>query len=60
MVGLIIRIDNSQAVKELDELLTDLESAGLHTEVRAGHEKSLLIFVKAPRELLGNMVYKSR
>lgn len=40
--------------------MDDLESAGLNTEVRPGYEQTLLIFVKAPRELLGNAVYKSR
>lgn len=53
-------IDQGTAIKELKDLLHDLDSVGLHTEVRAGHEQTLLIFVKAPRELLGNYVYKSR
>ncbi|KAH0427258.1 hypothetical protein CcaCcLH18_09815 [Colletotrichum camelliae] len=53
-------IDSETAVKELTTLLNDLEQAGLQTEVRAGYEQTLLIFVKAPRELLGNTVYKSR
>lgn len=52
--------DSETAVKELTTLLNDLEHAGLQTEVRAGYEQTLLIFVKAPRELLGNTVYKSR
>lgn len=33
---------------------------GLHTEIRAGYGQSILIFVQAPRELLGNRVYRSR
>lgn len=48
------------AEKELEELCNELESTGLHSEVRAGFEQTLLIFVKAPRDLLGNTVYKSR
>ncbi|KAH6693612.1 calcium-activated chloride channel-domain-containing protein [Plectosphaerella plurivora] len=53
-------IDSDTASHELEMLLTDLEAAGLQTEVRAGYDQILLIFVKAPRELLGNTVYKSR
>ncbi|KAL0261076.1 hypothetical protein SLS55_004772 [Diplodia seriata] len=53
-------IDHSTAVEEFCALLADLESVGLHTEVRAGYDRSLLVFVKAPRELLGREVYKSR
>ncbi|KAM0306265.1 hypothetical protein HYE67_002278 [Fusarium culmorum] len=53
-------IDHDTAVKEVRTLLQDLEEVGLHTEVRAGYEQSLLVFVRAPRELLGNWVYKSR
>jgi anoctamin-10 len=41
-------------------LLEHLESTGLHTEVRAGYDETLLVFVQAPRELLGNTVYQSR
>lgn len=52
--------DPEQAVEELRTLLADLEDTGLQTEVRPGYDESLLIFVKAPRELLGNNVYKSR
>ncbi|EKG19494.1 Anoctamin/TMEM 16 [Macrophomina phaseolina MS6] len=52
--------DFNTAVEEFCTLLSDLESVGLHTEVRAGYDRSLLIFVKAPRELLGREVYKSR
>lgn len=52
--------DSETSVKELTTLLNELESAGLQTEVRAGYDQTLLIFVKAPRELLGNTVYKSR
>lgn len=54
------KIDEDQALKELKELLDNLEGIGLHTELRAGHDQSILVFVKAPRELLGHAVYKSR
>jgi anoctamin-10 len=53
-------IDHDTAVKEIKTLLQDLEETGLHTEVRAGYEQTLLIFIRAPHELLGNWVYKSR
>ncbi|KAK1967038.1 DUF590-domain-containing protein [Colletotrichum sublineola] len=53
-------VDSETAVKELTALLSDLEAAGLQTEVRAGYDQTLLVFAKAPRELLGNTVYKSR
>ncbi|PQK16217.1 hypothetical protein BB8028_0006g05380 [Beauveria bassiana] len=53
-------IDYDVATKEFTELLVDLEEAGLHTEVRPGYERSILVFVKAPRQLLGNSVYKER
>ncbi|PHH60982.1 hypothetical protein CDD81_997 [Ophiocordyceps australis] len=48
------------ALKEFTALLDDLEAAGLHTEVRAGFEKTILVFVKASEQLLGNTVYKTR
>ncbi|KAF2135221.1 uncharacterized protein K452DRAFT_323173 [Aplosporella prunicola CBS 121167] len=53
-------IDRDTAVEEFNTLLQDLESVGLHTEVRAGFDESLLVFCKAPREVLGNAVHKSR
>ncbi|RDA86280.1 hypothetical protein CP532_5683 [Ophiocordyceps camponoti-leonardi (nom. inval.)] len=53
-------IDVDTAVEDFVGLLNHLESIGLHTEVRAGHDQSLLLFVKAPREILGNAVFKSR
>ncbi|KAF2090717.1 hypothetical protein K490DRAFT_71072 [Saccharata proteae CBS 121410] len=53
-------VDYFTAIDEFHTLLQDLEEVGLHTEVRAGFDQSLLVFVKAPRELLGNWVYKSR
>lgn len=48
------------AVKEFNTLLHDLEAAGLHTEVRPGYDQTILIFAKAPSQLLGNRVYKLR
>jgi anoctamin-10 len=48
------------AVRELTALLADLHGTGLNTEVRRGYDQSILVFVQAPRELLGNSVYKSR
>ncbi|KAM5342134.1 hypothetical protein ACJ41O_015165 [Fusarium nematophilum] len=52
--------DRDAAVEEFKTLLGDLEDAGLDVEVRPGYDQTLLIFVKAPRELLGKKVYKSR
>ncbi|KAH7158455.1 calcium-activated chloride channel-domain-containing protein [Fusarium sp. MPI-SDFR-AT-0072] len=52
--------DHDTAIKEFKTLVADLEETGLDVEVRAGYEQSLLVFAKAPRELLGNAVYKSR
>ena len=49
-----------KAIEDLKSLLAELDSVGLTKEVRAGYDQTLLIFVKAPRELLGNFVYKSR
>lgn len=53
-------IDLDEATAEFTALLDDLEAVGLHTEVRPGFYQTLLVFVKAPRELLGNAVYKER
>lgn len=53
-------LEPGTATEELTLLIQDLESAGLETEVRAGHDETLLVFVKAPRSLLGNTVYTSR
>ena len=41
-------------------MLHDLEAAGINTEVRPVYDQTLLVFVQAPRDLLGNTVYKSR
>ncbi|EFY96896.2 transmembrane protein 16K [Metarhizium robertsii ARSEF 23] len=53
-------IDYDAAAKEFNCLLDNLEAAGLHTEVRPGYEQTILVFVKAPSQLLGNTVYKQR
>ncbi|KAF2626287.1 hypothetical protein BU25DRAFT_422480 [Macroventuria anomochaeta] len=53
-------VEHETAVTEFTELIKDLQSAGLNTEVRHGYDQSLLVFVQVPRELLGNTVYKSR
>ncbi|KAH7131615.1 calcium-activated chloride channel-domain-containing protein [Dactylonectria estremocensis] len=52
--------DRNEAIEEFKTLLQDLEETGLDTEVRPGYDQSLLIFVKAPQELLGRTVHKSR
>lgn len=52
--------DSDTAIGELTTLLSDLQEAGLHTEVRAGYGQTLLIFVQVPRALLKKTVYRSR
>lgn len=53
-------IDTHVATKEVTTLTADLEAVGFQTEIRAGYEESLLVFVKAPRNILGTAVYNSR
>ncbi|KAL2162504.1 hypothetical protein VTH06DRAFT_7418 [Thermothelomyces fergusii] len=53
-------VDPETANEEITLLGEDLESVGLQTEVRAGRGQTLLVFVKAPRNLLGSYVYNSR
>ncbi|AEO59358.1 hypothetical protein MYCTH_2119594 [Thermothelomyces thermophilus ATCC 42464] len=53
-------VDPEIANKEITLLVEDLESVGLQTELRSGRGQTLLIFVKAPRNLLGSYVYNSR
>jgi anoctamin-10 len=48
------------AIRELGTLLADLHAVGLNTEVRRGYDQTLHVFVQAPRELLGSVVYKAR
>lgn len=57
---MLIPTDAETASSELATLIKDLHSAGLNTEVRAGYDETLLVFVQAPRDLLGSTVYKSR
>ncbi|KAG6034588.1 hypothetical protein E4U40_003656 [Claviceps sp. LM458 group G5] len=53
-------VDYDVAAKEFNRLLDGLEAAGLHTEVRPGYDQTILVFVKASVQLLGNAVYKQR
>ncbi|PVH77554.1 DUF590-domain-containing protein [Cadophora sp. DSE1049] len=53
-------IDNEIAVSEFQELLSDLTTAGLKVNVQPGPERSLLILVKAPHDLLSKFVFQSR
>ncbi|KAK7757132.1 hypothetical protein SLS62_000679 [Diatrype stigma] len=50
----------SVAVKEFLCLCRDLREVGLQIEVQPGESQSLLIFAKAPKDLLVAKVYKSR
>jgi anoctamin-10 len=52
--------DTESAIHEVRSLLADLHAVGLNTEVRRGYDQTLLVFVQAPRELLGSVVYKAR
>ncbi|KAG5926749.1 hypothetical protein E4U42_002985 [Claviceps africana] len=53
-------LDYDVASKEFARLLDCLEAAGLHAEVRPGYDQTILVFVKASEQLLGNAVYKQR
>ncbi|KND86309.1 Uncharacterized protein TOPH_09067 [Tolypocladium ophioglossoides CBS 100239] len=53
-------VEYEAATKEFNSLLDNLEAAGLHTEVRPGYDQTILVFVQASKQLLGNTVYKSR
>lgn len=53
-------LELTQAIREFQELIHDLNQAGLCTQVRHGHGNSLLVCIKVPRDLLGNMIHKSR
>jgi len=59
-LDLLTMTKDETAITEFITLIKDLKSVGLHTEVRSGYDQSLLIFVQAPRELLGNTVYHAR
>ena len=51
---------SSEAIGEFTTLINDLNEAGLETQVRHGDGLSLLVFIHAPKKILGNEVYKSR
>lgn len=53
-------VDHEQAIEELKCVVRDLQSVGLETEVRAGYDKTLLIFVRVPKSILDAEVFKSR
>lgn len=53
-------LEYDAATKEFNALLDNLEAAGLDTEVRPGYDQTILVLVKASRQLLGNAVYKFR
>ncbi|KAK8049033.1 hypothetical protein PG994_010763 [Apiospora phragmitis] len=53
-------VDDETAKEEFRTLVNDLEEAGLQTEVRAGEDHSLLVFVRVPTELLNDEMHKSR
>lgn len=52
--------DKNQAILEFRSLIHELESAGFQTQVRHGYGASLLVCIRFPRDLLGNMVHKAR
>lgn len=52
--------DDQSAVEEYRSLILTLDEVGLRTEVRHGNGSTLLVFVKAPHELVGNWIYMSR
>ncbi|KAJ5949862.1 hypothetical protein N7454_001446 [Penicillium verhagenii] len=53
-------IDQEQANRDFEALISDLEEAGLRVQVRHGYGDSLLVFLRVPREQLGHMVHQSR
>ena len=57
---LIIDLEHLKAAEEFQELINDLTSAGLKTDVKPGPDNSILILVKCPASHLGSKVYKSR
>jgi anoctamin-10 len=52
--------DHHTAAAEFTSLVNDLRSVGLHTEVRSGYDQTILVFIQAPKELLGITVHHSR
>lgn len=53
-------VEHEQAIEELKHICRDLHSIGLETEVRAGYDKTLLIFVRVPKPILDAEIFKSR
>jgi anoctamin-10 len=53
-------IDADEAIVEFTELCSDLTQAGLSFEVRPGDDESLLVFARAPKDLLRAAVYDLR
>ncbi|KAI1871901.1 hypothetical protein JX265_005887 [Neoarthrinium moseri] len=53
-------VDDEVATGEIRCMCESLSQVGLQTEVRAGEDQSLLIFVRAAAELLSTEIYKSR
>lgn len=53
-------VDHDIAVAEFKELVNDLSAAGLKVNVQPGPEKSLVVLVKSPYDLLSTFVFKSR
>ncbi|PYH99787.1 plasma membrane stress response protein [Aspergillus ellipticus CBS 707.79] len=53
-------VELSEAIQEFRTLIQDLEEAHLQVQVRHGHGPSLLVCIRVPPDLLGNLVYKSR
>jgi len=51
--------DASYAIEEFRTVISALETHGLQSQVQHGFGASLLILVRAPRNLLGNEVYRS-
>lgn len=53
-------VEPEQAIEELKCICRDLQGVGLETEVRAGYDKTLLIFVRVPKPILDAEIFKSR
>ncbi|KAI0154582.1 calcium-activated chloride channel-domain-containing protein [Xylariaceae sp. FL1272] len=53
-------VDDEEATRDIRCMCESLIKVGLQVEVRAGEDQSLLIFVRAPTELLSTEIYKSR
>lgn len=53
-------LDQIQAIAGFRSLVDDLHEAGLRLQVRHGHGTSLLVFIRVPRNHLGQMIHKSR